>query len=525
MTSAGRIALLGTIAVTCPIDGQAVPNRTPIPWVDDFVHDGNVGEWRARPIDRILPADTIRPQALLWLGTVDEGLVVAAEIRTGATIRADAVLEIGLTGPDSLVLPPFGWGHQFGFEVVTDSAGCAALAPGVDAASCNAWLARQRIYRRALPRLFQRDWRVPVMRPDEVVEVRARPAFDRFSPGVRSRIAALEPRGRLRVLGRPIAGTEGGLGLEVLIPWTSFPPVRAPDLVAVRLRVEWAAGESVAPGDADWGRATTRRALARPLAHRITPCDYGLAGVLIPGGMGRSSRAASPDAVPYMIPEGSGDLRSLIVLDNEAAGYQYDPDSASVSPAAFATTYEVQDLGRDERLCTPHLALVRGGERLTAPDWTTTGERNPFAALVDPRELQVRRLDNGDLIAMNGPLVEWSYYGSGQCGGCPRVGMDVFHLSATTGEVTPSFQLLEIAEPDASDVEIEVSDDWRTVTVFRSRVDFDRDPSVATWSSRTYCAEDDPAAEDEPWHYRECGREGAVPEPPNRLRRRYSEVP
>ncbi|MFV1986717.1 MAG: hypothetical protein ACC682_05530 [Gemmatimonadota bacterium] len=504
-----------------PPPGAAGPPAGPlIPQVDDFQHDGNVGEWRARPIDRILPATGHIPQALLWVGQVAEGIVVAAEIRSGVAPDEGATLRIGLRGAGDLEFPPIGWGHQFGFVVLEDQEDCEDREFGDDDPSgCREWYTRQLDYRAALPPLFEREWRVQLTRPEEVVEALAGPAFERLPESVRHAIGPLAPRGMPTALTRPIAGTQGGLGVELLIPWSAFPPVRAPDLSAVQLTLEWLAPEISKVWDAAWLAGAEARPLQNPLEHTITPCGYGLAGLLIPGGDHRLSRPASPGAVPYMIPEESGDLRSLIVLDNVAAGYLYEADGDTWSPAAFEPTYGVLDVGRDERICTPVLAYAKAGERTGGPDWSETGEGDWFGLQVDPRELDVRRLDDGDLLVKSGSRVTWSYYGSGQCGACPRVGIDFFHISAKTGTITPALRFFEIAEPTVRDIEIDVAEDWSTVTIFQSEPRFDAPELEIVWKLTRYCMVELPG---DPTSYEVCAEESDVAEPPSHLRQRYS---
>jgi len=517
--------LAGALLVLAdPAGAQAPTPGRLIPDVDDFVNDGSVGEWRARPIDRVLPATDRVPQALVWVGRVPEGLVVAAEIRSGLGAGGDAALRIGLAGPDTLRLPPIGWGHQFGTEVLADSSACDTIAYASDAAEgCTRWFARQTRHRALLPTLFEREWRVSLARPQEVEEVRARPAYDALSADAKAALRPLAPRGAPRATSRAIAGTDGGVGLEVLIPWASFPPVPAPVLDAVRLRVEWV-DPAAEERTESWAAAAAPRPFVRPLEQRITPCDYGLGGLLIPGGDGRFGRPATEGAVPYMIPEGSGDLRSLIVLDNQAAGYQYAPDPDGLSPAAYEISYSVLDVGRGERLCAPLLALARGGDRITPPDWTRTGEGDPFERQVDLRQLETRRLDDGDLMVKSGPRIRWSYYGSGQCGACPRVEVAVYRVAAETGVVTTLLHVLETAEPGARDVEMEVGDDWATVTIYRSETDWDAEPPVVRWDASRLCRTS-PAAGDGSVRFEPCGEEADVPEPPRRLRSRYEADP
>jgi hypothetical protein len=459
----------------------------------------------------------------MWVGQVDEGIVVAAEIRSGLVPDETATLRIGLRGSGELTFPPLGWGHQFGFNVLHSEEDCARREMGDDDPSaCEAWYTRQLDYRAALSPLFEREWRLRLLDAENVEEVAAGAAFARLPATVRDVIGPLAPRGSATAFTRPIAGTAGGVGVEVLIPWSAFPPVRAPDLAAVTLAFDWVDPGADPASESGWLAGTEPRALANPRTHTITPCEYGLAGLLIPGGHGRSSRPASDGAVPYMIPEVSGDLRSLIVLDNVAAGYLYEPDGSTWSPAAYESSYEVLDVGRGERVCTPVLAYAADGERASTSDWTETGEGDWFGLQVDPRELDVRRLDDGDLLVKSGSRVTFSYYGSGQCGACPRVGIDFFHISTESGAITPALRFVEIAEPTIRDIEIEVSDDWSTVSIFRSEPRFASDDVNIDWSLTRYCIVRTPGIATT---YEICAEETDVEEPPKRLRLRYQAQP
>lgn len=502
------------------VAGQSVAGGAghPIPNVDDFRHDGNVGEWRARPIDRILPSVGRIPQALLWVGQVEEGIVVAAEIRAGVEPDERATLRIGLRGGGEVELPPIGWGHQFGFVTLEEATDCGAREFGEDEAACAAWFTRQQEFRAALTPLFEREWRLQLAAPDELTESHATDAFGRLPQPARAAVGALAPRGRPQAKTRAIVGTEGGVGVEVLIPWSAFPPVRAPLLEAVHLALDWVEPGSSGTDGSAWLLAAGLRPLQNPIDHIITPCRYGLAGVLIPGGDGRFSRPTSAGAVAYMIPESSGDLRSLIVLDNVAEGYLYDPTLETWSPAAFEPEMEVLDVGRGERVCTPVLAFAKDGERVGPEDWTETGEGDWFGLQVDPREIDVRRLDDGNLLVKSGARVAWSYFGSGQCGGCPRVGIDFFHISQRTGRITPAMRFLEIAEPTVRDIEISVSEDWRTVTIYRSEPRLEGDILRVDWGLTRYCMTE---SVETPLTFEICGEETGVAEPEDRLRRRY----
>jgi len=507
------VAVLGAAYAPAQAQSDSLGLPIPIPTVDDFIYDGRVSEWRGRPLDRVLSATDGRPQALIWLGQVEDGLVVAAELRGGAVTGGLAALAIALAGPEDPAFPPIGWGHQFGFEVLPDSSACAESEVDFGEEDCLAWLGEQRAHRDRIRPLFQRRWHLDAEDPGAMVEVLATPAFDRLPDT--DRVAPLSPGGQPGALSRVIAGVEGGLGIEVLIPWSAFPPVRAPDLDAVRIEVDWADADP--SGDRTLGGLAGQlaRPLSKPLRH-TTPCNAGLAGLLI-SRAGSAPRRASPGAVGYMIPTGSGDLSNLIILDNHARGYQYAPEPGTRSPQAFESHYQVLDLGDGTALCGPILALANESGRLSPSDWTHTGLDDPPVGYVDLEDVEVRALEDGNLLVLSGPRVWSSYFGSGQCGACPRVGVEIFHITKATGEVRPVLRYLDVAEPGTRDFEIVVSADWREVRTYASEVaDFATDPIEVRWSSQRYCFIDTA-----PPTYEKCGEKANVPEPPVVLRSFY----
>ena len=519
----GVVMAIGLLVVLGPGSpgtvGQASPRDT-IPRVADFVLDGELGEWRPRPTDRVLPATSTTPQALVWIGQVDGGLAVAAEIRAAAAADLEnARLSIWLADAEPPALPPIGWGHQFGFETLESEAECEALDWGEEPqAFCAEWFRDQVRYRERLMPLFERRWSVSASAADAPDETLARPAFASLAPETRAKLGPLEPRGGPEARRRPVAGTPAALGLEVLIPWDAFPPVKALDLAALRVNVGWSSeGEGAA---AALDEEIVPRPLAIPLEHRLTPCGYGLRQIAIFGGPETGVRFPSDRAGLYMIPDGSSNLDRLIVIDNEAAGYQYEPDSTSVSPVAFEATYSVLDLGGDELLCAPFLAYKRGERVSGTVEETRSGDESPWRFLIDARHVETRRLADGDWLVKEGPRAWWSYYGSGQCGACPRIGIRVYHVDSETNEVTEALGFLQLAG-GVLDVELEVSEDWLEVTAYESVADRELEPPEIHWKATRYCFQD--ASADQPPRYEICGEEEPVPEPPRRLRLQYEE--
>jgi hypothetical protein len=476
----------------------------------------------------VLPATPTTPQTLVWIAQVDGGLAVAAEIRTtGAPNLQNPRLSIWLADAGPPALPPIGWGHQFGFETLASEAECETVDWGEELrAFCAEWFREQVEHRSRLAPLFERRWVVSATAPEVPAETLARPAFEALAPEVRSRLGPLEPAAepdaQPDARARSVAGTPGALGLEVLVPWTAFPPVKALDFTAMRVRVGLV-GRDAGPEAAGAGVAVPEdlppRRLTAPIEHRLTPCGYGLGQIAIFSEPHVGVRLPSEQAGLYMIPEASGDLRRLIVIDNEAAGYQYEPDSASISPAAFAAEYSALELGDGEVLCGPFLAHKRGERVSETVEGTLSGEESPWPFLIDARHMETRRLADGDWLVKEGPRVWWSYYGSGQCGACPRVGVRIHHVDAETGAVTETLGFTQLAGSGVQDVEIEVSEDWREVIAYESITDWEEETPESHWRATRYCFRDAEAGQRP--RYDVCGEEEPVPEPPKRLRLEY----
>jgi hypothetical protein len=168
---------------------------------------------------------------------------------------------------------------------------------------------------------------------------------------------------------------------------------------------------------------------------------------------------------------------------------------------ALVAQYWSKDLGAAETLCGPWLAYLR-------PAGATQSE-----FLVDVTDsLETRRLANGDVLVKFGPRVFNSYFGSGQCGGCPRVALSWYYLDRTAGTVTEAFAYSGIAEFESSDVDIAIAPDWSELTVFEGRADPSTPDLLMKWTSVTSCFR---AASHK---FEECRRDArAVPPSPRHL--------
>jgi hypothetical protein len=251
--------------------------------------------------------------------------------------------------------------------------------------------------------------------------------------------------------------------------------------------------------------------LPRPREYFLSPCRYGTETVVLESDSLVYYRFPSEDAVRYIRPGSERDLRSLLLLDNVAAGYQYEPDETSLSPAVFEARFYTRRLADDELLCGPVLAHRRGDRVSTTVDSTRMDSRlwSGGADMVVPEfYLEPRDLGESGLLIKEGPRVSFSYYGSGQCGACPRIGLDIYHVDRMTGEITAAFSYARVA--DYQNVDILVSDDWREVTVFEAPI-YTEEPEQWTWRSTKHCL---PEGE---LQYRVCEEQDSVPAPPLRL--------
>lgn len=466
-----------------------------IAWLDAFRADGELGEWNGlEPMLGLSSPGNGESHGWIWVGQTAEGLAIAGRVRSGG-------VELSLADGRELTLPPIGWGHQFGFEKLESEEGCGEIAGDVDA--CRAWYQAQVVHRERLAGLFVHRW---VLFPDSVTRLGASVAFAALTDSARGVLAPLTPSERALV--SAWSGTDDpnrGHALELLVPWEALPPVRG--LIVDALRV----GVALPGSDRDTLSGERTVYLPRPREYFLSPCRYGTETVVLESDSLVYFRVPSEDAVRYIRPGSERDLRSLLLLDNVAAGYQYEPYETSLSPAVFEARYYTRRLADDELLCGPVLAHRRGDRVSSTVDSTHANSqlRSGGADMVVP-EFYLEPREHGDsgLLIKEGPRVFFSYYGSGQCGACPRIGLDIYHVDRRSGEITAAFSYTRVV--DYRNVDILVSEDWREVTVFEAPIDME-EPEQWTWRSTRHCL-----AEGE-IQYRVCGERDSVPAPPLRL--------
>jgi hypothetical protein len=124
--------------------------------------------------------------------------------------------------------------------------------------------------------------------------------------------------------------------------------------------------------------------------------------------------------------------------------------------------------------------------------------------------LEIKMLENGDRLIKDGPRVWMSYYGSGQCGACPRAGIAIYYQDESSGKISRALDQVGIVEADAADIDYAVSADWQQVEMYQAA---NSDSLGApTWTETSFCFR--PGRR----KYEECGRKSnAVPPSPRNI--------
>jgi hypothetical protein len=195
------------------------------------------------------------------------------------------------------------------------------------------------------------------------------------------------------------------------------------------------------------------------------------------------------------VPAANLDLRSVVVLDAEAHGYQYLPVEGTRSPVAGLAEFTVTPLGAGRFLCGPRLAYADGVGII----------RSDYVPYADVRPT-TRALGDGVFLIRHGPYAASSYYGSGQCGACPRAELSLHRLDVRRRTLTEAFQLVEVVDNSEEDLDVGMAPDWSTITVFRTHLTDDYvEGEFGPWSSIDHCRRGAT--------YVECGHRSPVPEP------------
>jgi hypothetical protein len=408
------------------------------------------------------------PDGLVITGTVNGGRAKfaanPAEMATGDHV------EIWLAPPSPPVLPPIGWGNQFGMETEKSEKDCKELAgEAKELRECQAWFRAQPAYRARFRRLFVRQYQLA---PGVTVESFAKAAWDEIQTKyTKTETAPLKPLAPSAAVQFHAENTAGGYTFEARVPWTAFPPMPSLRLDRLNIMVDIfsasPAGASSQPyssmsANRKYGDVSTMNAVTLPVPrlYKITHCEYPL-----------KARDAYFDEHPaWFLPAASDIVNEAFIVQNYTAGYQYAP--GGLSPVVRPTKYSERQVDPGEYVCGPELAFNKAGK-------TTF-----FDAVMDDPDFQVKRLPDGSLLVKEGPVVSHSEFGSGACGACPHAVLDM-HRITPDGKYELAFELNETVDGGTiSDAEVEVSADWNRITVYRET---QPEGKAARWSSETFC--------------------------------------
>jgi hypothetical protein len=472
--------------------------------------DAAINEYTSTPPDIILtPQGEEARRGRLWIRNIGKGLLIAGDIEGGPpdfprnkdSLLAKDHVEIWLTAGVDPVLPPIGWGHQFGENTLPEGPDSCAddLEAPRDSSpeaqrACREWATKQQKYRRYFQRLFLRQW---LLAPDYAVESFAAPAYEEIASRFASKEEipeVLKPRGTPKFW---YSLSAKGYTFQALIPYEMFPPLPSLDLRDLRLLVDVFGAAPTGKKMGAFSGSSPARVWARPETFNLlridpprvfhmTPCDLPLNGKDIYGNV--------RDAwfIPQEEQKGEYESDAFLIVDS-AAGYRYEP--AGLSPVVRPVHDFWISVSPGEWICGPPLTHKKDNQRTA------------FKQRVDAEGLATHRVPNGDLLVKDGPSASYSEFGSGQCGGFPYTNLIIYRLTPDN-KIYEALKLGDIIAGLGSapqDQDFTVSPDWSQITEYNQEQD-DEKGNPGTWSSTTYCLKDS--------RYEKCGEKSDVV-PPN----------
>lgn len=433
----------------------------------------------------------------LWVRNVGSGLLIAGQVdgsapdfpRNQSQILAKDHIEVWLAAAPDVPLPAIGWGNQFGEQLLPkgpDSCADWVKEQSPDAPNkseieqkCRSWATRQQQYRTAFKKLFVRQW---LLTADFAIESYATPAYELITAKYDTKnlgTAPLKPKGKVQMWYAPGSGGHG-YSFQVQIPYTAFPPVNTPDLKNLWLMVDVFNAAPAGRKMGAYSSSSPLRAFGKPETFNalqlqpkrsfpISPCHVGLDGTdkygeKHPGWFVPQHDQSTPG------PEFEAD--SFIIV-NDAEGYAYQPDG--LSPGVRSVHHFWHSTGKDEWVCGPELVYQKGQ---STKHYDRQAAETGFDA---------KRLPDGTLLIKSGPQVYYSEFGSGQCGACPRYGLDIFVLDNNLN-LSEGLSLGGVVQGDDDAVDFAINRDWsRVVEYQQQRADDSKPDAKPTWSATSYC--------------------------------------
>ena len=441
---------------------------TPVP--GNFVLDGEIGEWKGIPPAKQLQYTGSTDEAdFLWLGRSRKGLVIAGLVRNNrwkfaantSELAINGRLEVWLSAVESFELP----------EIKYNQEACAVADKPEEKNTCMQWIQVQTEFREKLQKQATRIWRIA---PQAAEEAYALPAYDGFTEAQRKALKFSRPAGL--PLREFRTSSDGALTFEILIPWELFPPADRLSLERVRLAVDIKSGYEGDPPDGETVRGHLPLFMVSPpITTRITTCEQPL--------LGKNMQGEDVPALYFLRP--SLEIDQAFFFENPEIPYDSPlPAKGDVSPIASYQTFSAQELDKGEFLCEPFMSYRKGQVvrnfpfRLEPP-----GDEESMTGLAP---FPVKRQADGTRLILYGPDLSR--------GPLWRKAFVVYSMRIYA--LTPSLMAYEAlsigARSDAAPgYEIELAEDWRTVTEFRQDLS-------GKWTAEKFCLSGHT--------YRSCGK-------------------
>ena len=468
----------------------------------------------------LIPKEPGARTGRIWVNYADDGLDIYGEIGANPSdVRSPAEkkdmlasdhVEVWLSTTTGVALPPIGYGNQFGENDLKSAADCGPLEnesePGSprtsDVGACQSWYADQLEYRKQFERLFTRQWLTAA--PEDNSGESGH--FEDFATSAYNSLSAGFYANELPDLLRPksddgfkstfspiLSGPKSssaqgpqpkmvvtGYRFDILIPWDAFPPSNDFNLNQFWLMVDVfthaPAGKkmgalSTTSPERVWGKPATfnRVALKAPRQYIISPCSATPTLTDLYGDSHPAWYFPTAGADPLI-------LSSVFDIENPAGGYMYSP--SSVSPIVRQEEHFWKSLPDGATVCGPDLAWQKG--KLIKP--------SKFD--VEKKYFEVKPLDDGWLIVRTGPdMGTLSQFGSGQCGACPTVNLQMYAISPD-GEASLALVISSVLSgfgDQPADADFTIAPDWSRITYFVDTAADSENAQSDTWSSTTFC--------------------------------------
>lgn len=475
---------------------QAGQNPIIVPEMLGPVTSG-VFAFKDTPADlKLVPKEAGGRTGQLWIRNIGTGLLIAGQVdgpaaqlpRASTEMLSRDHVEIWLATALDLSLPPIGWGNQFQEEELPEGPdSCADWAkqhsPGEpdttqEEKDCRTWATRQQQYRSMFKKLFVRQW---LLAPNIGMEAYATPAFDlireKYPAGKNSSGPMLQP---LKPAGLPrmsFSVQPSGYSFQIQIPYSAFPPINTLRLENVWLMVDVfnsaPSGKKMGAFSSssavrEYGKPQTFNQLRlQPMqVFRMSPCGDGLEGA-------DKYRHSHPGwFIPKQHPDAGLETDSFILV-NEASGYAYEP--AGFSPVVRSTHHFWRSLGANEWVCGPALAYQKDQDTKRYDQWV---EQDAFGA---------HRNSDGIILIKSGPAIYYSEFGSGECGACPRYGLQILALDPSLN-LKQALALGGVVRGENDAVDFSLSADWSQVVQYQEAPsDHDNPDASGTWTATSYC--------------------------------------